>query len=88
MSKIDHFLQQYGYNEILGNLKKTLNNLDFLNLKEIIDVELEKIDKKKLNFFDYRKLQIEKIVELELHKKTKLNLNFLDENFYSYKLIF
>lgn len=88
MSKIDHFLQQYGYNEILGTLKKTLNNFDFLNLKEIIDIELEKIDKKKFNFFDYRKLQIEKIVELELHKKTKLNLNFLDENFYSYKLIF
>ena len=88
MNKIDHFLQQYGYNEIFGSIKKTLNNFDFLNIKKIIDKKLEELEKNKVNFFDYRNLQIEKIVELELHKQTKLNLNFLDENFYSYKLIF
>jgi hypothetical protein len=88
MTKIDHFLQQYGYNELLGGIKKTLNNFDFVNIKKIIDVKLEELEKNKVNFFDYRSLQIEKITELELHKQTKLNLNFLDENFYSYKLIF
>jgi hypothetical protein len=88
LTKVDHFLQQYGYSEILGGIKKTLNNFDFINLKKIIDIKLEELDKTKMSFFDYRNLQIEKILELELHKQTKLNLNFLDENFYSYKLIF
>lgn len=88
LTKVDHFLQQYHYNELLGNIKKTLNTYDFSNIKQIVDEKLEELEKDTKDFFNYRNLQIEKIVELELHKKTKINLNVFDENFYSYKLIF
>jgi hypothetical protein len=72
----------------LGNIKKIINNYDFTNIKNIIDKNLDVLEKGSENFFNYRNLQIEKILELQLHKKTKLNLNIFDENFYSYKLIF
>jgi heme/copper-type cytochrome/quinol oxidase subunit 1 len=88
LTKVDHFLQQYQYNELLGNIKKIINNYDFTNIKNIIDKNLDVLEKGSENFFNYRNLQIEKILELQLHKKTKLNLNIFDENFYSYKLIF
>lgn len=88
LAKVDHFLQNYQYNELSSNIKKTLNNYDFTNLKNIIDKKLEEIDKSMYTAFEYRNLQIEKILELELHKQTKFNLNIFDENFYSYKLIF
>lgn len=88
LTKVDHFLQTYQYNELSSKIKKTLNNYDFTNLKNIIDKKLEEIDKSLYSPFEYRNLQIEKILELELHKQTKFNLNMFDENFYSYKLIF
>jgi hypothetical protein len=88
LTKVDHFLQQYQYSELLGGIKKILNRHDFTNIKAIVDKKLESLEKNLTNFFEYRNLQIEKIVELELHKQTKLNLNVFDENFYSYKLIF
>lgn len=88
LAKVDHFLQTYQYNELSSGIKKTLNNYDFTNLKNIIDKKLEEIDKSMYSAFEYRNLQIEKILELELHKQTKFNLNIFDENFYSYKLIF
>lgn len=89
LSKVDHFLQTYFYDELTSNIQKALNNNDYLNLWNIVDKLLEDIDKtisKKSYLF--RQLQIEKIIEAELFKKTKLNLNIVDENFYSYKLIF
>lgn len=94
LTKVDHFLQQYHYNELLGDLKKTLNSLDYSNIQNIIDKELEndeelnELKKDKKNFSAFRNLQIEKIEALDLHKRTKWNLNVFDENFYSYKLIF
>ena len=88
LTKVDHFLQQYHYNELLGNIKKTLNTYDYTSIKQVIDKKLEELEKDTKNFFNYRSLQIDKIVELELHKQTKVNLNVFDENFYSYKLIF
>lgn len=88
LAKVDHFLQTYQYSELSSGIKKTLNNYDFTNLKNIVDKKLEEIDKSMYSAFEYRNLQIEKILELELHKQTKFNLNIFDENFYSYKLIF
>lgn len=88
LAKVDHFLQSYQYSELSSGIKKTLNNYDFTNLKNIVDKKLEEIDKSMYSAFEYRNLQIEKILELELHKQTKFNLNIFDENFYSYKLIF
>lgn len=88
LTKIDHFLQQYQYSEIYGNIVKNLNNNDFNNLKKIVDKKLEEVEKDLKNFFIYRGLQIEKILELELDKQTKFNISVFDENFYSYKLIF
>jgi len=82
-------LQSYFYDELTSVIKKALNNNDYLNLWTIIDKALEEIDKTiSKNSYLFRQLQIEKILELELHKQTKWNLNLLDENFYSYKLIF
>ena len=94
LTKIDHFLQQYHYNELIGDVKTTMNSLDFTNIKKIIDKELEndeelnELKKDKKNFFAFRTLQIEKIEALHLEERTKWNLNLFDENFYSYKLIF
>lgn len=94
LTKVDHFLQQYHYSEVLGDLKKTLNSLDYTSIYTIVDKELEgdeelkELRKDKKNFLAFRNLQIEKIEALDLHKKTKWNLNVFDENFYSYKLIF
>ena len=94
LTKIDHFLQQYHYNELIGDVKTTMNSLDFTNIKKIIDKELEndeelnELKKDKKNFFAFRTLQIEKIEALHLEERTKWNLNVFDENFYSYKLIF
>ncbi len=94
LTKVDHFLQQYHYSEVLGDLKKTLNSLDYTSIYTIVDKELEgdeelkELRKDKKNFFAFRNLQIEKIEALDLHKKTKWNLNVFDENFYSYKLVF
>jgi hypothetical protein len=85
---VDHFLNQYRFDEVVNGVKKMLNTFDFAGLKKVIDKKLEEIDKSLYNQFEYRELQIEKILELELHKQTKVNLNIFDENFYSYKLIF
>lgn len=89
LSKVDHFMQTYVYDELTAVIKKSLNNNDYLNLWTIIEKALEEIDKTiSKNSYLFRQLQIEKILELELHKQTKFNLNLLDETFYSYKLIF
>ena len=94
LTKIDHFLQQYHYSELIGDVKKTMNSLDFTHIDKIIEKELEndeelnELKKDKKNFFAFRTLQIEKIEALHLEERTKWNLNVFDENFYSYKLIF
>ena len=94
LTKIDHFLQQYHYSELIGDIKKTMNSLDFTHIDKIIEKELEndeelnELKKDKKNFFAFRTLQIEKIEALHLEERTKWNLNVFDENFYSYKLIF
>jgi hypothetical protein len=62
---------------VLGDLKKTLNSLDYTSIYTIVDKELEgdeelkELRKDKKNFFAFRNLQIEKIEALDLHKKTK-----------------
>lgn len=89
LSNVDHFLQTYFYDELTQTIKKVLNNNDYLNLWTIIDKLLEDIDKTiSKNSYLFRQLQIEKILEAELFKKTRLNLNLVDENFYTYKIIF
>lgn len=88
LTKVDHFLQTYKYDELYNNIVKNLNNYDFLNIKNIIDKNLEDLNKSIYNQFEFRNLQIEKILELQLDRQTRLNLNIFDENFYTYKLIF
>lgn len=88
LTKVDHFLQQYQYSELLRGVTKFMNNNDYVSMKKIIDKALESLKKNVGNFIEYRNLQIERIVQLQLHKKTKFDLTVLDDNFYSYKLIF
>jgi len=88
LNKVDHFLQQYNYDEIFGNIRRLTNDYDFTRLKLIIKKALEGIDKNLYDKEAYAALRIEKIKELELHKGMTYNLNIYDENFYSYKLIF
>lgn len=88
LTKVDHFLQQYHYSELLRGVTKFMNNNDYVSMKKIIDKALESLKKNVGNFIEYRNLQIERIVQLQLHKKTKFDLTVLDDNFYSYKLIF
>jgi hypothetical protein len=71
LTKVDHFLQTYQYNELFGNITKNSNNNDYVSIKTTIDKKLEDIDKSAYSQADYRELQIEKILELEMHKQTK-----------------
>jgi len=88
LTKVDHFLQQYNYDEFFGGIRRLTNDYDFTRLKLIIKKALEGLDKKSYDQESYAALRIEKIKELELHKGMTYNMNIYDENFYSYKLIF
>lgn len=88
ITKVEHFLQQYRYDEIFSNIKKGISNYDYTRLKAIIKEALEDVDKKLYNFTTYNKIRSDIIQDLELHKSSKYKITLFDENFYSYKLVF
>ena len=88
LTKVDYFLQQYKYDEIFHNIKKSISNYDYSRLELLVKDATKDIDKKLYDFVTYRKLRDQAILDAELHKGMKYNLNIFDENFYSYKLIF
>lgn len=88
LTKIDHYLQQYKYSEILTNLKKSLYNYDYTRLKILIKEATDTIDKKQYDHQTYLKIRSQKIQELELHKSSKYRVTLFDEDCYSYKLVF
>ncbi len=88
LTKVDNFLQQYKYDEIFHNIKKSISNYDYSRLELLVKDATKDIDKKLHDFVTYRKLRDQAILDAELHKGMKYNLNIFDENFYSYKLIF
>ena len=88
LTKVDHFLQQYKYDEIFSTIKKNLINYDYIKIKNTIKEALEGIDRKIQTFTSYNKTRSKIIQNLELSKENKYRLNLFDENSYSYKLIF
>ena len=83
LTKVDHFLVQYNYDEISNSINKNINNYDFSKYYKIIKDHLESTNKK----FTPAE-QVEEIEKLELYKQLKNTITLSDENFYSYKLIF
>ena len=88
LTKVDHFLQQYRYDEILTTIKKNLIQYDYTKLKDTIKEALKNISKKMYDFSTYTKMRSEIIQGLELSKNSKYNVSLFDEKSYSYKLVF
>lgn len=88
LTKIDHYLQQYKYSELLSDFKKNLYNYDYTRVKVLIKEALEGIDKSQYDHLTYLKIRSKIIQDLELHKSAKYKVTLLDEDYYSYKLVF
>lgn len=88
LTKVDQFLQQYKYDEIIGNIKKNFSNYDYTKMEILVKETVEKIKKNFYDLFTYNQIRSEKIRQLKLYKNAKYNLNVFDENYYSYKLVF
>ena len=88
LTKVDHFLQQYKYDEIIANIKKNFSNYDYTRMEILVKEVVEKIKKNFYDMFTYSQIRSEKIRQLKLYKTGKYNLNVFDENYYSYKLVF
>ena len=94
LTKVENYLQQYKYNEILISVKKTLQNYDYSKPTFEIEEALKDL-KKKRHLYDeatYNAMRSKIIAGLELAKKSKFNVMLTDkekEPFnYSYKLLF
>ena len=94
LTKVENYLQQYKYNEILISVKKTLQNYDYSKPTFEIEEALKDL-KKKRHLYDeatYNAMRSKIIAGLELAKKSKFNVMLADkekEPFnYSYKLLF
>ena len=94
LTKVENYLQQYKYNEILISVKKTLQNYDYSKPTFEIEEALKDL-KKKRHLYDeatYNAMRSKIIAGLELAKKSKFNVMLIDkekEPFnYSYKLLF
>lgn len=88
LTKIDHYLQQYKYSELLSNFKKNLYNYDYTRVKVLIKQALEGVDKSQYDRPTYLKIRSKIIQDLELHKSGKYKITLFDEDYYSYKLVF
>lgn len=90
LTKVDHFLQQYKYDEILTNVYKYFQDYDYTKPFLKIEEALKELKKNK-HLYDhatYLNLRSEIIASLELAKNSKYKLTLFDENSYSYKLVF
>lgn len=87
LTKVDHFLNQYKYDEIFGNINKN-NNYDYFKYFHIIKEHLSKIDFNTTDKYLLNQLQTKEIENLKLHKLFNENITLKDENHFSYKLIF
>ena len=90
MTKVDHFLQQYRYDEFLNYIKKSIMSYDYTKLSKTIKDALEErgIKKSDYTFTEYNEVRDQVILELNLPKRSKYDLTIFDEKSYSYKLIF
>lgn len=88
LSKVDHYLQYYDYDEIIGGLGKKYSDNDYTKLQNIIEEALCDLDKKDYDIVTYRQLREKIIDDLELHKVTWYDIWLKESNDYSYKLLF
>lgn len=90
LTKVDHFLQQYKYDEILIHVNKYFQDFDYTKPTAIIEEALRELRKNK-HLYDYQtymQLRSEIIEGLELAKNSRYKLTIFDEASYSYKLVF
>ena len=88
LSKVDHYLQYYDYDEIIGGLGKKYSDNDYTKLQNIIEEALCDLNKKDYDIVTYRQLREKIIDDLELHKVTWYDIWLKESNDYSYKLLF
>ena len=88
LSKVDHYLQHYDYDEIIGGLGKQYSDNDYTKLQNIIEEALCELNKQDYDIVTYRQLREKIIDDLELHKVTWYDVWLKESNDYSYKLLF
>ena len=88
LTNVNHFIQQYKYDELLMDIKKKISNYDYIRLDGIIKEALEDIKKNLYDFPTYLKIRSDIIKNLHLDKSSKYNINMPDDKSYSYKLLF
>ena len=90
LTKVDHFLQQYQYDELVPNIIKSFQDFDYTKPFSKIEDALEELRKEKhlYDFATYLKIRSKIIADLDLARNSKYTLTLFDENSYSYKLIF
>ena len=88
LTKVDHFLQHFSYEELFGGVGKQFADNDYTKLRNMIEEALCDLDKKAYDVVTYRELRAKIIDELELHKVTRYDVTLPESNDYSYKLIF
>jgi len=87
LTKVDHFFNQYKYDEIFGFFLKS-DNYNFYQYYQIIKDHLETIDFSGRTEIEKNKMLIEEVEGLELYKLWYDNITLKDDKSYSYKLIF
>jgi heme/copper-type cytochrome/quinol oxidase subunit 1 len=88
LTKVDHFLQHFSYEELFGGVGKQFADNDYTKLRNMIEEALCDLDKKAYDVVTYRELRAKIIDELELHRVTRYDVTLPESNDYSYKLIF
>ena len=88
LTKVDHFLQHFSYEELFGGVGKQFADNDYTKLRNMIAEALCDLDKNAYDVVTYRELRAKIIDELELHKVTRYDVTLPESNDYSYKLIF
>jgi len=90
LTKVDHFLQQYEYSELIPSIVKSFQDFDYTKPFNEIEEALEELKKNRhlYDFATYLKLRSEIIRGLNLQQKSKYITTLFDDASYSYKLIF
>lgn len=88
LTKVDHFLQHFSYEEFFGGVGQQFADNDYTKLRNMIEEALCDLDKKAYDVVTYRELRAKIIDDLQLYRVTRYDVTLPESNEYSYKLIF
>ncbi len=94
LNKVDHFLQQNQYDELLNHTAKSFQDFDFTKPFQKIEEALQELKKNRHLYepMEYMELRSKIIEELDLARNSKYAITLFESdknvNSYSYKLVF